>query len=77
MWWNTDVPATEAPDPEPLGTGSILLLNREDVRGKCDFRVQFKVPDVPRGTYQISVFIYDEPPTEGYGFFGTHTFEVR
>lgn len=72
-WWNTEVPLIGA---LPINDGPIIRLVQVDSMERCRFEATFGLPDVEPGRYQISVFVWDEDPTEGYGFFLPHHFTV-
>ena len=76
MVWNTDVAVTAVPNPPPITPGPALLLAKEPILGQCRFRVAFRVPDVRPGLYRITVLIWHEPPSEGYGDAGVEHFRV-
>jgi hypothetical protein len=75
-WWNSDVPRSEVPDAKPIGDGPVVKLVEVDDMERCGFEAQFTVPDVEPGRYVTSVVVWDHPPSDGYGWFLPHEFEV-
>lgn len=75
-WWNSEVPRSEVPDAKPIGDGPVVKLVEVDDMERCEFEAQFTVPDVEPGRYAISVMAWDQPPSDGYGWFLPHEFEV-
>lgn len=71
-WWNTQVPESEV----PIHEGPTVQLVEIDNMERCRFEASFMVPDAEPGRYQISVFTWEEDPTEGYGLFLPHYFTV-
>jgi hypothetical protein len=75
VWWNTRVPQTQVAGANPIdGDSPILLLATAQNMDRCHFRTQFRVPDVPSGTYKIRTFVFTK---SGYGWFGRHHFSVE
>ena len=70
-WWNTETPGGPS-----LEEGPVMLLARIDDMERCRFETTFEVPDVEPGRYTISVFAWEEDPSDGYGFFLPHRFTV-
>jgi hypothetical protein len=70
-WWNT-----KAPGGPPVKDGPVVKLVEVGDMRRCYFRAKFKVPDVAPGTYRISIFVWDVPPSEGYGLFLPMRFTV-
>ncbi|MDQ3955143.1 MAG: hypothetical protein M3285_06310, partial [Actinomycetota bacterium] len=65
VWWNAEFPDRGRPiDESPVEK----LVEIEDME-RCDFAAAFRVPDVDPGAYAISAFVWDDPPSEGYGVF--------
>ena len=59
-WWNLDMSEwwsalTHPDEPTAARQGPTVYLGQDDVREECDYRVEFTVPDVPAGTYDIVV----------------------
>jgi hypothetical protein len=75
-WWNTEVPRSEVPEAESIEDGPVVQLVEVDDMEMCEFEARFTVPDVEPGRYVISVFVWDQPASEGYGLFLPHEFEV-
>ena len=71
-WWNTEVPESDVAIQE----GATVQLVQIDNMERCRFEASFMVPDAEPGRYQISVFTWEEDPTEGYGLFLPHDFTV-
>jgi hypothetical protein len=71
-WWNTGVPGSA----QPIEEGPVIQLIQVDNMERCHFEATFRVPDVEPDSYRISVFVWDEGPTEGYGDFLPHHFAV-
>jgi hypothetical protein len=71
-WWNTGVPGIA----QPIEEGPVVQLIQVDNMKRCRFEATFRVPDVEPDRYRISVFAWEENPTEGYGFFLPHHFIV-
>ncbi len=75
-WWNAGVPRSEVPDATPIGDGRIVKLVEVDDMERCEFEVEFIVPDVEPGRYVVSVMVWDEPRSDGYGWSLPHEFGV-
>lgn len=75
-WWNTSVPSTESKAGRRIKGGPVLKLAQVDDMERCSLATEFIIPDVEPGTYEISVFVWDDPPSEGYGSFLPHRFTV-
>lgn len=75
-WWNTEIPATEVPGGSRVEEGPVMRLAEVDDLERCDFETEFIIPDVEPGTYMISVFVWDVPPSDGYGSLLPHRFIV-
>lgn len=73
LWWNAEVPDERRPKKE----GEAIRLTSVPTNDRCYFLTSFRVPDVPGGQYDITGFIWDEPPSESYGVFPGTTFTVR
>jgi hypothetical protein len=73
VWFNTKVPATQVPDAGPITPGPIVPLATVRDMARCTLSTHFTVPDVPPGSYTISVFVFDR---SGYGFWLPHTLIV-
>lgn len=72
IWWNTRVPTSQAPY-EPIRPGPIKHLATVENMERCQFRAEFKVPDVRPGIYRVVTFVFHEG---GYGWFGEDRFRV-
>jgi hypothetical protein len=72
VWWNTRVPTSQAPY-EPIRPRPIKHLGTVEKMERCQFRAEFKVPDVRPGIYKVVTFVFHEG---GYGWFGEHRFRV-
>jgi hypothetical protein len=71
VWWS----------PSSLGvpeaTADKLLLTTVEPAQLCSFSVTFSVPDVPKGSYVITVLVYsDQGYSGGFGLMGERTFSV-
>lgn len=76
-WWNTKVPDGEVGGAEPLQPGPIVQLLVIENMERCRFEAIFEVPEaLPGHRYQISIFVWEEDPAEGYGLFLPHYFTV-
>jgi hypothetical protein len=75
-WWNTSVPSTELRGGRAIEDGPVLKLVQVDDMERCSFAAEFTIPDVEPGTYKISVSVWHDPPSEGYGWFLPHRFTV-
>jgi hypothetical protein len=73
VWWNTNVPRSQAPYVTPLRPGPVLLLAAENELDRCNFSLRFSVPPVRPGPYRVETFIYWEG---GYSPFGGELFSV-
>lgn len=69
LWWNADAPDENRPKEE----GKAIQLASVVTGDRCYFMTSFNIPDVPEARYEITGFIWEEPPSEGYGvFLGTN-----
>lgn len=75
-WWNTSVPALKGQGGTPIKDGPALRLVTVDDMERCSFAAEFTIPNIDPGNYEISVLVWDDPPSEGYGFFLPHRFTV-
>jgi hypothetical protein len=75
-WWNTSIPEGGAKDGRPVKDGPSLRLVEVSDMERCSFETKFTIPDVEPGSYLISVFAWDVPPSDGYGSFLPHRFMV-
>jgi hypothetical protein len=73
VWFNTELPTSQAPNASPIAPGPIVHLATVYDMERCTFSSHFTVPDVTSGYYEISVFVFDEA---GYGFWLPHTLTV-
>jgi hypothetical protein len=61
---------------QPIEDGPVVQLVQVDNLERCQFEATFRVPDVEPARYRVSVFTWEEDPTEGYGFDLPHHFTV-
>jgi Tol biopolymer transport system component len=74
VWWSS------LPIGVPEKTDDKQLLASVDPGEDCSFSVSFRVPDVPAGSYMITVLAYWDPTYEGasgFGLMGERTFAAR
>lgn len=77
IWWNVasnewDILLPGGDEPSPGGPGPVQVVAEEDVSDMCSFQLEFTVPDVPSGTYNVLVLevggdgaaVYSETPFE-------------
>jgi hypothetical protein len=69
-------PGARFPRRNRFEDGPVVKLVEVDDMEMCEVEARFTVPDVEPGRYVISVFVWDQPASEGYGVFLPHEFEV-
>jgi hypothetical protein len=74
-WWNTSIPASGAKGGPAKDGPSLRLVEVGDME-QCSFETEFTIPEVEPGSYKISVFAWEVPPSHGYGSFLSHRFRV-
>lgn len=72
LWWNAQAPDEDRPKKD----GQAIRLASVQTEDRCYFITSFTVPDVPDGEYDITGFVWDEPPSEDYGVFPGTDFTV-
>ena len=72
--WNENGSGASDPDQPKDGASSASRIATGDLENHCSFRVEFSVPDVPAGTYPLTIRVHD--PQSNYEITSEFGFRV-